>query len=56
MRAYLKENYKRNNSENGFEVDKKLFGSKIRQKREDRIDTAVFSKTPGIIWCISICD
>jgi len=42
---YLKEYYKRNNSENGFGVDKKLFGSKIRQKREDRIDTAVFSKT-----------
>lgn len=45
--GYLKEYYKRNNSENGFGVDKKLFGCKIRQKREDRIDTAVFSKT---IW------
>jgi len=44
---YLKEYYKRNNSENGFAVDKKLFGWKIKQKREDRIDTAVFSK---VLW------
>ena len=44
---YLKEYYKRNLSENGFGVDKKMFGSKIRQKREDRIDTAIFSK---VLW------
>ena len=44
---YLREYYKRNLSENGFGVDKKMFGSKIRQKREDRIDTAVFSK---MLW------
>lgn len=44
---YLKEYYKRNLSENGFSVDKKIFGDKIRQKIEDRIDTAVFSK---VIW------
>ena len=41
---YLKEYYKRNLSENAFGVDKKLFGWRIRQKRSDRIDTAVFSK------------
>lgn len=44
---YLKEYYKRNFSENGFGVDKKMFGSKIRQKREDRIDIAIFSK---VLW------
>ena len=44
---YLKEYYKRNLSENGFGVDKKMFGSKIRQKREDRIDIAIFSK---VLW------
>ena len=44
---YLKEYYKRNLSENGFSVDKKIFGDKIRQKIEYRIDTAVFSK---VIW------
>jgi len=44
---YLKEYYKRNLSENGFSVDKKIFGDKIKQKIEDRIDTAVFSK---VIW------
>ncbi|MBU4283987.1 MAG: ISNCY family transposase [Nanoarchaeota archaeon] len=44
---YLKEYYKRNLSENGFGVDKKMFGSKIRQKREDRIDTAIFAK---VLW------
>jgi transposase len=45
--GYLGHYYKRNNSENGFGVDKKLFGWKIRQKRDDRIDTAGFSK---VIW------
>ena len=44
---YLKEYYKRNQSENGFSVDKKVFGDKIRQKLEYRIDTAIFSK---VIW------
>lgn len=40
--GYLKEYYKRVNSENGFSVDKKLFGDKIKQKREDRIKNALF--------------
>jgi len=38
---YLKEYYLRNNSESGFSVDKKWFGWKVMQKREDRIDTAI---------------
>ena len=45
--GYLKEYYKRNNSESGFSSDKKLLGWKINQKREDRIDTAIFCK---VIW------
>jgi len=45
--GYLKEYFRRNNSEAGFSVDKKLFGQKISQKREDRIDTAIFCK---VIW------
>lgn len=45
--GYLKEYYRRNNSENAFSVDKKFFGWKINQKREDRIDTAIFCK---VIW------
>jgi len=36
---YLKEYYKRENSEAG---DKKLFGWGIAQRREDRIDSALF--------------
>ena len=42
--SYLKEYFKRNNSESGFGADKKLFGWKINQKREDRIDTVIFCK------------
>lgn len=45
--GYLKEYFKRSNSESGFSADKKLFGWKINQKREDRIDTAIFCK---VIW------
>ena len=45
--GYLKEYFRRNNSESGFSADKKLFGWKISQKREDRIDTACFTK---VIW------
>jgi Transposase len=39
---YLKEYYKRENSEAGFSADKKLFGWEIAQKREDRVDSALF--------------
>jgi len=45
--GYLKEYYKRNNSESAFGVDKKLLGWRIGQKREDRIDTVIFCK---VIW------
>ncbi len=38
--AYLGEYYLRNNSEAGFSVDKRWFGWKIEQRREDRIETA----------------
>ena len=45
--GYLREYFKRNNSEGAFSVDKKLLGWKINQKRGDRIDTAIFYKN---IW------
>jgi transposase len=38
---YLIEYYRRENSESGFSVDKRMFGWKIWQKRDERIDTAV---------------
>lgn len=49
---YLREYYKREASENSFGCDKKMFGWKIQQKREDRIDTAAFVKTiwHNLIW------
>jgi transposase len=39
---YLQEYYKRENSEAGFSADKRMFGWGIAQKREDRIDGALF--------------
>jgi len=39
--SYLSEYYKRNNSESGFSVDKRMCGWKIWQKRPDRIHTSV---------------
>jgi len=44
---YLKDYFQRNQSESGFSEDKKRFGWKIAQKREDRANTAIFST---IIW------
>lgn len=44
---HLKEYFRRNNSEANFGGDKKMFGWKIRQKREDRIDSALFCRD---IW------
>ena len=44
---YLEEYYKRENSEVGWSVDKKMLGSSIRQKREDRINTALFCRA---VW------
>ena len=40
---FLKEYFKRNLSETGFSSDKKRFGGVIRQHREDRQETALFS-------------
>lgn len=39
--AYLEEYYKRENSESGFSQDKRWFGWKVAQRRDDRIETAV---------------
>jgi transposase len=41
--GHLKEYFKRNNSESGFSADKRRFGWIVRQKRDDRMDTALFS-------------
>jgi transposase len=41
-KGYLHEYFKRNQSESGFSEDKRRFGWKVAQKREDRIDTADF--------------
>jgi len=38
---YLGQYYLRNHSESGFSADKRWFGWKVAQKREDRIDTAL---------------
>lgn len=45
--GYLHEYFKRNQSESGFSEDKRRFGWKVAQKREDRIDTANFCT---MIW------
>lgn len=44
---YLEEYFKRNNSESGWASDKKMFGWNVKQKREDRINTALFCRA---IW------
>lgn len=44
---FLKEYYQRENSESGISRDKKMFGWKVGQKREDRVDKAMFATT---IW------
>ena len=44
---FLKEYYQRENSESGIARDKKMFGWKVGQKREDRVDKAMFATT---IW------
>lgn len=40
--GYLKEYFRRNHLETNFMRDKRMFGWKVEQKREDRIDTALF--------------
>lgn len=44
---YLEEYFKRENSEVGWSTDKKMFGGSVRQKREDRINTALFCRA---VW------
>ncbi len=44
---YLEEYFQRENSESSWAGDKKMFGWNIRQKREDRINTALFCRA---IW------
>ncbi len=39
--SYLGQYFLRNNSESGFSADKRMFGWKVGQKREDRIETAL---------------
>jgi transposase len=42
--SHLEEYYKRNNSESGYSVDKRLCGWKIWQKRPERIELALMCK------------
>ena len=42
--AYLREYFKRSNSEAGFSSDKRSTGHMISQKRKDRIETSGFCK------------
>lgn len=39
---YLEQYHRRSNSESGFAADKKMLGWNIAQKRDDRIDNAMF--------------
>jgi transposase len=39
---YLEQYHQRSNSESGFAADKKMLGWNILQRREDRIDSALF--------------
>ncbi len=40
--SYLEEYHQRSNSESGFAADRKMPGWNVAQKREDRIDNALF--------------
>ena len=42
--AYLREYFRRSNSEAGFSADKRTTGHMIFQKRKDRIETSGFCK------------
>jgi len=41
-RSFLHEYFKRNQSESAISEDKRRFGWRIAQRKEDRIDTAIF--------------
>jgi len=40
--TYLEQYHQRSNSESGFAADKKMLGWNIAQRRDDRIDSALF--------------
>jgi len=42
--SHLREYYRRNNSESGISVDKRMCGWKVWQKRTDRIETSLLCK------------
>lgn len=44
---FLKEHYKRENSESEIAKDKKTFGWRVRQKKEDRINRAIHAT---MVW------
>jgi transposase len=39
---YMEQYHQRSNSESGFAADKKMLGWNIAQRRDDRIDSAIF--------------
>ncbi len=41
---YLEQYHQRSNSESGFAADKKMLGQNVAQRRNDRIDSAIFCK------------
>ena len=50
--GFLSEYFLRNVSESGFSADKGRFGRIIRQKREDRPETALFSNARQLVMLI----
>jgi transposase len=40
--SYLEQYHQRSNSESGFAADKKMLGWNVAQRRDDRIDNALF--------------
>ena len=42
---YFREYYRRNQSESSISEDKRRFGWRVAQRREDRVDTSVFCTT-----------
>ena len=40
--SYLKQYHQRNNSESGFAADNKMLGCNVAQRRNDKINNALF--------------
>ena len=51
---YLEQYHKRSNSESGFAAYKKMLGWNIDQRKDDRIDNALFSQESIIICSILV--